>query len=406
MTISCPAAQNISVASISPGNVIRITLAELGIETDNQAFFTNAFITLIDDADGNSVFPDVPEGDTPRPGVITNNGAEIFYTTDPNVQPGDVITIEYLAKDDDDNCEQTFTLSIGQASAALGDECDNVPELLNGSDLFVIPVDDGVVQPVTFDSLSLFFGPTTRIIANRSVSSPAFSLDPAIHQSGEYRLSYRLVDGNGNIGPLCETTFAYESGESNPQGRCADINDIRLPNGTIADFTVATGETLFVRNVMATDIVTGRELPDYPVRIDNRSIIIGGNAPDDSNVQITYSLVGSEEVLANCDGFRVIKSGATEGTANNLNCTASRFLDGQPNITCGAAATVHTVYLEQADGSPLTLPAESVQFNLSPNTPEGVTHRFLSHDGRGNYQLEIDPSQANCAGTTDGSILV
>lgn len=423
MTIICPDSKKFYYESAPADSVIAISINDLMIEGEEQAFFTNSFITVVDDDDGNSVYPNIPAGVLDRSGSITNDGTNIYYTVSPNVVPGDTITIEYLAYDtlDDDTCEQTFELVLQTPAPALpGFECVDRTFTRTGNNAIIVTglTPEGI-SGFTFNEISVTDNNGNDVPSGWSIDSGGLFLRPNsnILADGVYRISYRLREtATGNISDLCTLTVNYTgstvtvpdngTNPNNAVGQCLSQPDIQLangPNGLILAQNLATGGQ--IANVKVVNLANNNDITSsYPWSLHLGNTLRIDSVPDNSTVQITYDVVATVggAILKSCPGFKIVKSETGAGGINGLDCNVTKWKNGTPVIR--NEVSEHEIYMGKLDGSPLTLSAQQVQSALGPLVPAGVVISVVDSDGLGNYTIKIDPTAANFTGVIDASM--
>ena len=428
MALRCPSGQRI-FTPVNPGGQIVITQNDLNItETEGlDFFFSNDDLSpvipvLIDDANGTTVWtPDNAGNDPTRFGSLTNTGNTITYTQGAGVQEGDCLTIHYWVDNfqgtDDDDCDNTFELCFGADQGGGGDptiSCANAATTVSAGNL-----------PATFTGSDFATSDSTNLLEVGAIASTLVDGNPVpagiTVVGGELRVDATVAPGNyvfraeivqfvnnQRFSTFCTSGITVTAGDGVLS--CTNRTQWQFNNtpfGIAASELGANGVAPYTID-RATVFLNGA--PAQNVTVNNERISFDANAADGA-YGFTYTLRDANGDTVTCANTRIINvetGGGTSGGGVGIGvggpqCQNSSWVNGSPTLNCGDGPMQYQINLRDANNNPVTQPVGTINFGLI-GLPAGGQVNGISNDGGGNYTVEIDLSNVNCAGTVDASL--
>lgn len=408
MAIQCPQVGPFYRPNAQPGDTITLDIIDdLNIsDTNNEnVFFTSGLIERGDDVGSTTFFPtaQVPGGFR-NAGSITNTGTQISYTVDNTMEPGDCILIQYTASNTleqpDSDCTQTFEICFASGPAQPPDNVlpclDGETILPNGVLVLSTSQLSSVTQPLVFDLVFVTNsnGQTVQVPQNDNSSALDFSNLP----SGVYTVNYRLRNDDGDVSEQCRIFFSVAGEDitclSGVTVRFSDVG-LTIEAGDLSNRPNAT----FTRVQMIDNAgnLDGLRWSGSTITVDPTELQVG------QTYSLSYALSDGEQECSAIVTYLYDTSVQTGNfTGNSLDCSRTRWLNGTPQITCGAAASDHVAELYNRDGSPFLQANPNLEFAQN-QFPDGVVVSVVSIAGN-QYTFRIDPSNAECSGTINASI--
>ena len=419
MALTCPSGRIFYFPNANQGDVLPAfdLSSDFGITDDGgeQVFFLNAILVSADDANGDTFYDQGGNTTTTfrEAGFVTNTGNTITYTVDDTMQPGDVITIAYSARNSSqtDNCEDIFQIAFKEEENTGGGDLTCVSgreytfnEGATNSSVTVGPLvaSNSAGGTPVFASAQLVN--SSGVVVNNLTTGGTLTTIPSSVAAGVYTLRYTITS-NGETSAQCTATIRINAVNQNPLIECSNSATLSFgqAGGSVTAASLATSNNtgqsvIFLEKALYTstgvlinNLTAGTETATIPASLASGNYVMRyrlTNAARNDSVECNINITISDD----------------SGNGSNLDCARTRWANGiTPSITCGSAASLHVATLIKTDGSPLTDDASALDF-VRNSIPTGVEITVVGHDGNGNYTFRIDPSNANCFGTTSGSL--
>lgn len=407
MSIICPEITRIYRPNAQPGDVLIFEIGNDINVTDTDGlpvFFSSSLIERADDINNTTFFPTAQPGGFRNAGSITNDGSQIEYTVDQTMEAGDCILIQYTATNTtelrESDCTQFFEVCFREDDSTQEPrpiDCLDGDTLAAGTTGILSAVQlGGGVANTEFRSFFVTDANGQAVQVDLVTGSNS-ELDFSNLGPGVYTLQY-VVRRDGVDSLQC-TVFYTVGGVVN--ATCFDgiLRYSQIQYGLPAsELSSADGATFF--STPDTFDTGGNRLAGGQLSADRTRYSIPTPLLPGATYTIRYAVQDPQGIICRSE-ITYIHDVTTEFTGNNLDCGRTRWINGTPQITCGGAPTTHVAELWGPNNTPF-IGQLAVQF-IQQQFPPGVVVTVRNTQNN-LYEFTIDPSNAECIGTSNASI--